>query len=194
MKQIGRLCHRLDPKIPRCLTEEQKRRAHSQPKVREKLEEMRRDQYHLRDYLISRFDTLAAGAHTDQAMKHKQVTERIQYLMKKAEMQLFRKILEDFHNTADLNDMVSQLENENFITDMLPEPHFILEERQRLATSLFQPSTETSFSQIVEDLSMLCTPCVEPEAPRMNRSREIPPLSWEILKQRTTLIPRVQRH
>ncbi|KAL9584904.1 MAG: hypothetical protein Q9212_001838 [Teloschistes hypoglaucus] len=53
--------------------------------------------------------------------------------------------------------MVNQLEkNEHSITEMLPKPRFIVKERQRLAISLFQSTTETSFAQIVRDLSTLC--------------------------------------
>ncbi|KAL8641816.1 MAG: hypothetical protein Q9228_001434 [Teloschistes exilis] len=157
IKQIGRLCQRLDPNMPRRLTEEQVRDAYRQPKFRQILHDMERRRHSLRLDLVKLHGRVTAGLKTDKGQEYSKVGSRLRYCRRRATKEYLRKILEKYHDTADLDAMVLQLQDkENFITEMLPEPQFVLEERRRLATLLFQPTTETSFAQIVEDLSSLC--------------------------------------
>lgn len=53
--------------------------------------------------------------------------------------------------------MVSQLEGKDTLVGLRPPAEFAFKERQRLATSLFQETTDTSFALIVEDLCLLYT-------------------------------------
>ncbi|KAL9583651.1 MAG: hypothetical protein Q9203_004996 [Teloschistes exilis] len=157
IKEIGRLCQRLDLNLPRCLTKEQQRAAYKQPKFREKLRELELLRSRLKRDLEGRYGTLTPGRDTDADLEYKRAGNRLSYSKRRAEKEYLREILGKFHTTADLDAMVNQLEkNEHSIAEMLPKPRFVVKKRQRLATSLFQSTTETSFAQIVRDLSTLC--------------------------------------
>ena len=75
----------------------------------------------------------------------------------RVEKQHFQRVLREFHHTADLNLIVSQLQGKETLVGLRPPAEFTFKERQRLATSLFQETTDHSFTRIVEDLCLLCT-------------------------------------
>lgn len=185
IKEIGKLCKRQDPKLPRSLTEEQKHQAHSHPKVQQEIQHLEQCQDTLTQDLKARFGTIKGGDFTPEFKERNTIKDRIRYRKLQAEKEPFKDILQEVHDTADLNHMVSQLEGKSTFAEMLPPPNFVLDERQRLATTLFQDTTEASFAQIVEDLSTLCTRR-EDNTPGGYPSCKIQPLSQTLLNQQVT--------
>ncbi|KAL8673854.1 MAG: hypothetical protein Q9168_001719 [Polycauliona sp. 1 TL-2023] len=153
IKEIGKLCLRQDPNLPCSLTEEQKVQAHTQPDL-QKLEHRREG---LTRELKAQFRRLKDGASTPLFLERRRVMGQLSHGRARAEKEYFQRILREFHDTADLNHMVSQLQGKNNLVGTRPPVDFAFEERQRLATTLFQETTESNFAQIVEDLCLLCT-------------------------------------
>lgn len=116
--------------------------------------ERRRDA--LTQGLRAQFAKLKDGAATSEFAQRQNVIGQLYRGRARAEKEHFQRVLREFHDTADLNFMVSQLE-ENILGGLLPPVDFVFEERQRLATTLFQETSDSSFTQIVEDLCLLCT-------------------------------------
>ena len=157
IKEIGKLRLRHDPNLPRCLTKAQKQQARSHPGLQEQIGPLEQRQDFLKQDLQARFGTMQNGKSTPEYTERKRIKEKIRGLKVRAEKELFNSTLQNFHDTADLNHMLSQLEGKTSFAEMLPPKTYISEERQRLAATLFKETTETSFAQIVEDLSTLCT-------------------------------------
>lgn len=153
IKEIGKLCLRQDPNLPTSLTKDQKSQAHNQPELKEL--ESRRDA--LSVGLKSKFGLFKNGASTPEFAQRKALMGQLNRGRARAEKELFQRVLREFHDTADLNLMVSQLEGKNTLVGLRPPAEFAFEERQRLSTSLFQETTDISFAQIVDDLCLLCT-------------------------------------
>ncbi|KAL8724132.1 MAG: hypothetical protein Q9166_008119 [cf. Caloplaca sp. 2 TL-2023] len=153
IKEIGKLCLRQDPDLPRRLTKEQKLQARCQPEIQRL--ERRRDA--LTQELKVQFGRIKDGSSTPQYAERRSIMSRLSSRRAQAEKEYFQRVLREFHDTADLNLMVSQLEGKNTLVGLRLPADFVFEERRRLATILFKESTEASFAQIVEDLCQLCT-------------------------------------
>ncbi|KAL8903799.1 MAG: hypothetical protein Q9207_003691 [Kuettlingeria erythrocarpa] len=141
--------------MPRSLTTEQKQQAHRQLEI----QSLERQVDALTQELVAQFGGISKGASTPKYKEREAIRRLLKRCKDRAEKELFRRLLREFHATADLNYMVAQLKGTESFAELLPPVHFAHEERQRLATTLFQEVTETSFAQVVEDLSTLCTRC-----------------------------------
>lgn len=144
IKEIGKLRLRHDPNLPRCLTKAQKQQAHSHPGLQEQIGPLEQRQDFLKQDLQARFGTMQNGKSTPEYTERKRIKEKIRGLKVRAEKELFNSTLQNFHDTADLNHMLSQLEGKTSFAEMLPPKTYISEERQRLAATLFKETTETN--------------------------------------------------
>lgn len=66
------------------------------------------------------------------------------------------KALCDYHSTADLEHMVAQLKGEEAPSQVLAPIKHVIADHKWLASNLFLPVTDESFTDIVEVMSRLC--------------------------------------
>lgn len=90
-------------------------------------------------------------------IQHTRVQSKLRTLRLRVEREAFTKILRDFHSAADLNHMVTQLNEEEPAFKMLTPVQHVLEERRQLAHGLFQSATESSFVKTVDAMARLCS-------------------------------------
>ena len=144
IKEIGKLCLRQDPNLPKRLSKEEKTQALQRP-----------DFIKLRKAKSLLEQEIKEGSRARDDVQYKQVKNQLRALQQRIERETFIQILCDFHSTADLDCMVAQL-NGDLPASTLPAPvKHVLEERNLLANSLFQPATESSFADMVETMARL---------------------------------------
>ena len=153
IKEIGKLCLRRDPNLPKRLSDHQRTQAHQHPDVIR----AQKEKDALAQKLKDDFGSIKNGSKSPNGIQHTRVQSRLRALKLRVEREAFIKLLRDFHSAADLEHMVIQLNGEEPASRMLtPVPH-VLEERRQLAHDLFQPATESSFAQMVDTMARLCS-------------------------------------
>ena len=154
IKEISKLCLGQDPKLPRSLTlDEKKLQARDLPE----LHRLGRRRNALTQGPNAQFGNLKDGASTPEFAQRQIVMRQLYRGRARAEKNHFQRILREYHDAADLDLLVSQLEGKNTLVGDRPPVEFTFKERERPATTLFQETTESSFARIVEDLWLLCT-------------------------------------
>ncbi|KAI4088490.1 MAG: hypothetical protein L6R37_008196 [Teloschistes peruensis] len=103
------------------------------------------------------FGTIKNGSKSPDGIKYTRVQSRLRASKMRAEREAFTKLLRDFHSTADLDHMVTQLNGEEPASQMLDLVQHILEERRQLAQDLFQPGAMSSFARMVDTMARLCS-------------------------------------
>ncbi len=152
IKEIGKLSLRRDPDLPKRLTAEQKAQAHQHPDIvaaKETREELKR-------WVLNESGTIRKGQHSSNGIAYKAFQNKVQALQMREERLALDQLLREFHNTADLNHMVAQLEGKEPVTKILTPVQHILPDRNRLADGLFVPATNSMFSDMVEVMSRFC--------------------------------------
>ena len=153
IKEIGKLCLRRDPNLPKWLSDHQRTQAHQHPDVIR----AQKEKDALAQGLKDDFGFIKNGSKSPNGIQHTRAQSRLRALKLRVEREAFTKLLRDFHSAADLEHMVTQLNGEEPASKMLaPVPH-VLEERRQLAHDLFQPATESSFAQMVDTMARLCS-------------------------------------
>ena len=153
IKEIGKLCLRRDPNLPKRLSDHQRTQAHQHPDV----VRAQKEKDALAQRLKDDFGSIKNGSKSPNGFQHTRVQSRLRALKLRVEREAFTTLLRDFHSAADLEHMVTQLNGEEPASKMLaPVPH-VLEERRQLAHDLFQPATESSFAQMVDTMARLCS-------------------------------------
>ncbi|KAI4192102.1 MAG: hypothetical protein LQ350_008699, partial [Teloschistes chrysophthalmus] len=153
IKEIGKLCLRRDPNLPKRLLEQQRTQAYQRHDITRAQEEKNALAQKLKDD----FGSIKNGSKSPIGIQHTRVYSRLQALKMRAEREAFAKLLRDFHSAADLDYMVTQLKGEEPASQMLTPVPYILEERRQLAHDLFQPATESSFATMVDTMARLCS-------------------------------------
>lgn len=125
IKEIGKLCLRQDPNLPRSLTIDQKLQARNQPE----LQQLERQRNVLTQGLRAHFAKLKDGAATSEFAQRQNVIGQLYRERARAKKEHFQRVLREFHDTADLNLMVSQLEGKNTLVGLRPPVNFVFEER-----------------------------------------------------------------
>ena len=148
IKEIGKLCLRRDPNLPKRLSDHQRTQAHQHPDVIRAQKEKDLLAQNLKDD----FGTIKNGSKSSDGIQHTRVQSKLRALKLRVEREAFTKILRDFHSAADLDHMVAQLNGEEPASKMLTTVPHVLEERRQLAHDLFQRATESSFAKMVDTL------------------------------------------
>ncbi|MCJ1473138.1 hypothetical protein MMC13_001789 [Lambiella insularis] len=152
IKEIGKLCLRRDPNLPKRLSDEQRLQVHALPTVVSA-------QTHLEDLkkrLENGFGSISKGSKSPDGIKYARIRNKVRALKLRLERDTFIKVLRDFHSTADLDHMVNQLNGQEPPSTILaPIPH-VLGERTQLAHDLFEPATESSFAEMADLMTRLC--------------------------------------
>lgn len=151
IKQIGKLCLRRDPLLPKKLSDTQRAQAHQNPDVARLRSQKDRFARKVKD----EFTTLKAGRQSTAGKLYKQVQSQSRTTMLRVEREEFARILYNFHSVADLDFMVAQLNGEKPKSEILAPVLHLLDERRELAHSLFEPATESGFAQMVETMARL---------------------------------------
>ncbi|KAI4090404.1 MAG: hypothetical protein LQ339_008362 [Xanthoria mediterranea] len=125
IKEIGKLCLRQDPNLPRSLIIDQKLQARNQPELQQL--ERRRDA--LTQGLRAQFAKLKDGAAAPKFAQRQNVIGQLYRGRARAEKENFQRVLREFHGTADLNLMVSRLEGKNTLEGLRPPVDFVFKER-----------------------------------------------------------------
>jgi len=153
IKEIGKLCLRRDPNLPKRLSDEQRTQAHQHPDV----VRAQKQKDALAQRLQDGFGSIKNGSKSPDGIQHTRVQSKLRALKLRTERDAFAQILRQFHSAADLDHTVTQLNGEKPASKMLvPVPH-VLEERRQLAHDLFQPATESSFAKMVDVMARLCS-------------------------------------
>ncbi|KAL8776434.1 MAG: hypothetical protein Q9194_003153 [Teloschistes cf. exilis] len=153
IKDIGKLCLRRDPNLPKRLSDYQR----AQVFQRHDITRVQKEKETLEQKLKDDFGSIRNGSKSPNDIQYTRVQSRLRALKLRAEREAFTKLLRHFHRAADLDHMVTQLNGEEPASKMLtPVPH-ILEQRRQLAHDLFQPATESSFATMVDTMARLCS-------------------------------------
>ena len=153
IKEIGKLCLRRDPNLPKRLSDHQRTQAHQHPDVTR----VQKEKDVLTQKLKDEFGSIKNGSKSPNGIQHTRVQSKLRTLKLRVEREAFTKILRDFHSAADLDHMVTQLNGEEPASKMLNPVQHVLEERRQLAHDLFQPATESSFAKMVDAMARLCS-------------------------------------
>lgn len=153
IKQIGKLCLRRDPNLPKRLSDDQRTQAYQHPDVIR----IQQEKDALKQRLQDEFGSIKNGSKSPDGKQHARVQSKLRALKLRVEREAFTQILREFHSAADLDHMVSQLNGEEPASKMLAPVQHILEERRQLAHDLFQPATESSFAKMVDVMARLCS-------------------------------------
>jgi len=152
IKQIGKLCLRRDPNLPKRLSDDQRTQAHQHPDIIR----VQQEKDALRQRLQDEFGSIKNGSKSPDGKQHTRVQNKLRALKLRVEREAFTQILREFHSAADLDHMVSQLNGEEPASKMLAPVQHILEDRRQLAHDLFQPATKSSFAEMVDVMARLC--------------------------------------
>ncbi|KAI4086156.1 MAG: hypothetical protein L6R37_008439, partial [Teloschistes peruensis] len=152
IKEIGKLCLRRDPNLPKQLSDHQRTQACQRPDIIR----IQQEKDALAQKLKNDFGTIKNGSQSPDGIQYTRVKKKLRASKMLAEREAFTKLLRDFHSTADLDHMVTQFNGEEPASQMLDPVQHILEERRQLAHDLFQPAAVSSFAQMVETMARLC--------------------------------------
>ncbi|KAL8640700.1 MAG: hypothetical protein Q9228_002414, partial [Teloschistes exilis] len=152
IKEIGKLCLRRDPNLPKQLSDHQRTQACQRPDIIR----IQQEKDALAQKLKNDFGTIKNGSQSIDGIQYTRVKNKLRASKMLAEREAFTKLLRDFHSTADLDHMVTELNGEEPASQMLDPVQHILEERRQLAHDLFQPAAVSSFAQMVETMARLC--------------------------------------
>ncbi len=153
IKEIGKLCLRRDPNLPKRLSDVQRTQAHQHPDVIR----IQQKKDALKQQLQDEFGSIKNGSKSLGGVQHTRVQSKLRALKLRVEREAFTQILREFHCAADLDHMVLQLNGEEPASKMLAPVQHILEERRQLAHDLFQPATDSSFAKMVDVMARLCS-------------------------------------
>lgn len=108
IKEIGKLCLRRDPNLPKWLTEDQRTQAHQHPDVVRAKKQ--------KDALAQRLQdgpgSIKNGSKSPDGIQHTRVQSKLRGLKLRVERDVFAQILRELHSAADLDHMVTQLNGE----------------------------------------------------------------------------------
>ena len=153
IKQIGKLCLRRDPNLPKRLSDDQRLQAHRHLDIFR----IQKEKDDLKQRLQEEFGSIRNGSKSLEGLHYTRLQSKLRALNLRCERESFIQILRDFHSAADLDHMVSQLSGEEPASKILSPVSHILEERSQLAHALFQPTTESSFVEMVEVMTRFCS-------------------------------------
>ncbi len=153
IKEIGKLCLRRDPNLPKRLSDDQRMQAHQHSDVIR----AQKQKDAIAQRLQNDFGSIKNGSKSPDGIRHTRVQSKLRALKLRVERDAFAQILREFHSAADLDHMVTQLNGEELTSKMLTSAPHILEERRQLAYDLFQPATESSFAKMVDVMARLCS-------------------------------------
>lgn len=139
IKEIGKLCLRRDPKLPKRLTDTQRTLVHQHP-----------------DIISAEQAKIMLQKQVGSGTEHRRLCQRIRAMKLREERAALAKALHDYHSTADLDHMVAQLKGEEPPSEVLAPVEHAVADRNWLAANLFLPVTDESFANIVESMSRLC--------------------------------------
>ena len=132
IEEIGKLCLRREPNLPKRLLD-QCTQAHQHPDV----VSTQKEKDALAQRLKDNYGSTKNGSKSPNGMQHTRVQSRLRALKLCVEREASTKLLRDFHSAADLEHTVTQLNGQEPASKMLtPVPH-VLEERRQLAHDLF---------------------------------------------------------
>ena len=152
IKELGKLCLRRDPHLPKRLSDQQKREAYERPDIIQTQRERAGSERALKD----RFGCSSKARGSPEGEAFQKIQSKLQGLKRQAEREAFSRTLRDFHSVADLEHMVLQLKGQTPTSPLLVEAPFVLEERKHLAHDLFRPATEATFAAMVDAMARLC--------------------------------------
>jgi len=153
IKEIGKLCLRRDPNLPKRLTDSQRALAHRHPDiigVEQAKVELKRE-------IESVYSSMKQAAESPEGIKYRRLYSQGRAMKLREERAALAKTLHDYHSTADLDHMVAQLKGEEPSSQILAPVNHVIPDRNWLAGNLFDPVTDESFANIVETMSRLCS-------------------------------------
>lgn len=142
-----------DLNLPKRLSNHQRTQAHQHPDVISAQKE--------KDILAQRpkddYDFIKNGSKSLNDMQHTRVQSKLRALKLRVKREAFTKLLRDFHSVADLKHMMTQLNEQESTFKMLTSVPHVLKKRRQLAHELFQSATESSFAQMIDIMTRLCS-------------------------------------
>lgn len=153
IKEIGKLCLRQDPNLPRRLTDSQRASAHQHPDIIS----AEQDLVELQKQVSLVHSNCRQVADSLKGIEHKRHRSRIRAMKLREERAALKEALRHYHSTADLDHMVAQLQGEKPSSRLLAPVEHTIADRNWLAVNLFLPVTDESFADIVETMSRLCS-------------------------------------
>ena len=152
LKQVAKMQLRFDGRIPKSLNAEQKQDAWSEDS---RISEHQTAAASLRRELVMQYGSKGKSKGSAGYEKHEGMMKRIRTLKAAAERHKLRRLLETYHETADLDDCVAQLRGEKPPSHPLRPVDFALEDRRWLAETLFCETDDRHFGEIVERMARL---------------------------------------
>ena len=167
IKEMGKMTLRRDPNLPTKLSEEEKQAAHQTPEINAAVDLFAST----RRAVIKKFGRLNAAPPKDPLIKAFRNAQKVFNTLKaRSERSAFRKRLQDFHSSADLECMTAQLSGKIPVSHpMLVKPEHAILQRNQLVEDLFKPADDATFARIVQNMSILCV-SIEPLKNRGSKS------------------------
>ncbi len=153
IKEIGKLCLRRDPNLPRRLTDSQRASAHQHPDIISAEQAI----VGLQKKVSLVHSICRQAADSPKGIEYKRLRSQIRAMKLREERAALKEALRHYHSTADLDHMVAQLKGEEPSSRLLAPVEHAIADRNWLAANLFLPVTDESFADIVETMSRLCS-------------------------------------
>ena len=153
IKEIGKLCLRRDPNLPRRLTDSQRASTHQHPDIISAEQAI----VGLQKKVSLVHSICRQAADSPKGIEYKRLRSQIRAMKLREERAALKEALRHYHSTADLDHMVAQLKGEEPSSRLLAPVEHAIADRNWLAANLFLPVTDESFADIVETMSRLCS-------------------------------------